>query len=448
MRVAAYATPARERRYHKKVNPIRVLCFFLCVAAAFSPSRALAQAPDPSGTAKKALELFLGGKYAELNQMIAPSTKDKYTEADLAKLAAQVKSWGEVQNIGNPSANDMGLVSVVKIPVQFATRNMDFTFPVNASGQIVQIYMVPGQVPWQRPDYVKPAAFQTREVTVGTDEWKLPGTLTIPVDKRPTAAIVLVHDAGLSDRDSTVYATKIFRDLAEGLSSRGIAVLRYEKRTQRYMAKMREASYTIDDETAHDALAAVALLRTQPEIDGKRIYVLGFGLGGFIAPRIAEEDGHLAGLILLDAPARPLEDWYLEAAQSMGATGAKLDIVKTQALRVKRLDAGDADAPSLFELPAAYWLDLKGYDPAAEAKKLTIPTMVLQGGRDFQVIPAEFAVWKAALAGRRDAVLKEYPNLNHYFIAGEGKSSEAEYRTSKGHVAPDVIDDIAKFVNR
>ena len=92
------------------VKPIRVLCLSLCALAFLSPSLALAQAADPSGTAKKALDLFLGGKFAELNQMFAPSMKDKYTEADLSKLAAQVKTWGAVQNIGQPSANDMGLV--------------------------------------------------------------------------------------------------------------------------------------------------------------------------------------------------------------------------------------------------------------------------------------------------------------------------------------------------
>lgn len=379
--------------------------------------------------------------------MFAPSTKDSYTAAALSKLAVEVKSWGDVQKVGQPSANSMGLVSVVTIPVEFAKRNIDFTFPVNADGQIVQMYMRPGQTPWQRADYVKPGAFQTKEVTVGTDEWKLPGTLTIPLDKRPCPAVVLVPDEGPNDRDNTVYATKIFRDLAEGLASRGIAVLRYEKRTRYYASKLREASYTIDDETAHDAVSAAALLRTMPEIDGKRIYVLGLGTGGYVAPRIAGDDGHLAGIIILNAPAKPLEDWYVETAQAMGATGPKLDVVKEQATKVKRLDSGDADAPTLFLLPAAYWLDLKGYDAPGEAKKLGIPILVLQGARDFQVIPQEFTAWKTGLDGRRDVTLKEYPNLNHYLVAGEGKSTEAEYRKPNQHVAAEAIDDIVKFVN-
>lgn len=429
------------------VKQIRVFCIVLCALAAWTSTLALAQAPDPAGTAKKALDLFLAGKYAELNQMFAPSAKDLYPETALAKLGATVKAWGDLKSTGQPSVNGMGLVSVVTIPVQFEKQNIDFTFPVNANGQISQMYMRPGQIAWTRPDYVKPSAFQTKQVTVGTDEWKLPGTLTIPVDKRPTPAVVLVADVGPSDRDGSVFGMKPLRDLAEGLSSRGIAALRYEKRIRYYATKMREGSYTIDDETVHDALAAIALLRTQPEIDPKRIYVLGLGTGGFIAPRIAADDGHLAGLIILSAPARPLEDWFVEAAESLGVTGPKLDTVKAQATKVKRLDAGDADAPPLFELPAAYWLDLKGYDPVAQAKQLQIPALILGGDRDFQVVPAEFALWKSGLAAKRGDVLKDYPNLNHYFVAGEEKSSEAEYRKSNGHVAPEVIDDIVRFVN-
>ena len=423
------------------MKPARILCLFVSVAGLI-----LAQAPDPSGTAKKALDLFLGGKFADLNQMIAPSTKDSYSETALSKLAAQTKDWGDMQSIGSPSVSDMGPVSVVTIPVQFATRNIDFTFSVNADGKIVQMLRRPGQTPWQRPEYVKPAAFQTREVTVGTDQWKLPGTLTIPVDKRPTPAVVLIQDRGPGDRDATAYGMKIFRDLAEGLSSHGVAVLRYETRALKYAAKMGESAFTIDDEIVHDGLAAIALLRTQPEIDGRRIYLLGIGVGGFIAPRIAADDGHLAGLIVMGAPARPLEDWYVETVESMGLTGQQLDARKVQAAKVKKLDPGDADSPPLFGLSAPYWLDLKGYDAPAEAKKLTIHAMVLQGGRDFQVIPKEFDLWKAALAARRDDVFKSYPALNHYFIAGEGKSNEQEYRKPGGHVAPEVIDDIARFI--
>jgi fermentation-respiration switch protein FrsA (DUF1100 family) len=96
--------------------------------------------------------------------------------------------------------------------------------------------------------------------------------------------------------------------------------------------------------------------------------------------------------------------------------------------------------------PVAYWLDLKGYDPAALAKKLALPMLILQGERDFQVGMKDFALWKAAVGASKGVTMRSYPALNHLFVAGEGKGTEAEYR-KPGHVAPEVIDDIAKFVN-
>jgi hypothetical protein len=92
-----------------------------------------------------------------------------------------------------------------------------------------------------------------------------------------------------------------------------------------------------------------------------------------------------------------------------------------------------------------YLLDLKTYDPVAAAKAQAIPILVLQGDRDFEANSKDFALWKAGLSARKDVTFQSYPALNHLFIAGEGKSSEAEYR-KPGHVAPEVVDEIAKFV--
>jgi dienelactone hydrolase len=412
----------------------------------------MAQSPDPGGTARKALDLFLGAKYAELTQMFSPSSKAErngvvpYSESTLAKLGTSAKEYGDVEKIGEPSVSAMGPIATVAIPVQFAKQTINFTVYINADGQVVQMYLRPGQTVWAHPDYFKQGAFQVREVTVGSDEWKLPGTLTYPAGKTGAPAVVLVPDSGPSDRDATVIGTKVFRDLAEGLSSRGVAVLRYEKRTRQYANKISSTSYTIDDETVHDAAEAVALARTQPEVDPKRVFVLGFGVGGFIAPRIAGDDGKLAGLILLGAPEHSLEDWIMETAESLNLTPKRLDEVKQHVAKVKKLEAGDTDLAPLMGLPVAYWLDLKGYDAAGDAKKLGVPMLILQGGRDFQVGSAEFDAWKTAMTGRSSVTVKSYPALNHLFVAGEGKSTEEEYR-KPGHVSAEVIDDIAKFVN-
>ncbi len=425
--------------YHERVKLLRLFPLF-------GAALLMAQAPDPGGMAKKALDLFLGAKYADLTQMFAPSYKEAFSESALTKLATLAKTYGDIEKIGQPTVSEMGPVTTVTIPVQFAKQNINFTVYINAGGQLAQMYLRPGQTVWTHPDYFKQGAFQAREVTVGTDEWKLPGTLTYPTGKTGSAAVVLVPDSGPSDRDATVIATKVFRDLAEGLSSRGIAVLRYEKRTREYATRISSTSYTIDEDTVHDAVEAVALARAQPEVDPKRVYVLGFGVGGYIAPRIAGDDGKLAGLILLGSPEHSLEDWILETALDLGIGGTKLDMIKSQVAKVKKLEGGDSDLPPQLGSPVAYWLDLKGYDPAGDAKKLGISMLILHGGRDFQVRDAEFNAWKTATSGRNNVTAKSYPALNHLFVAGEGKSTQDEYR-KPGHVSVEVIDDIAKFVN-
>ncbi len=96
-------------------------------------------------------------------------------------------------------------------------------------------------------------------------------------------------------------------------------------------------------------------------------------------------------------------------------------------------------------MPVSYLLDLKDYDPVAAAKKLAIPMLFLQGGRDYQVTMKDFVLWKTGLAGRKEVAFQDFPALNHLFEAGEGRSTEAEYR-KPGHVAPEVIDAIAKWV--
>ena len=245
--------------------------------------------------------------------------KKDLSEAALTKLGAQLQGFGAVAKIDDPSVQKTGSNTIIVFPVHFEKQNMNARYVVNQAGLVAGMFLLPGEVAWQRPAYSKPDTFTERAVTIGNDEWKLPGTLTVPAGAGPFPGVVLVHGSGANDRDETVGGTKVFRDLAEGLASRGIAVLRYDKRTLVYRSKMAGLhGMTVHEETGEDAVRAASMLREQKEIDPKHVYVLGHSFGGYVAPRIAEEDGKLAGLILLAANARPLEDLIIEQAQYVG----------------------------------------------------------------------------------------------------------------------------------
>jgi fermentation-respiration switch protein FrsA (DUF1100 family) len=165
-----------------------------------------------------------------------------------------------------------------------------------------------------------------------------------------------------------------------------------------------------------------------------------------VGPRIAEEDGKLAGLVILAGNVRPMEDVAIDQAVYLGFKGPQLDDAKAMQAKVKKLDVGDEDLPAVMGEPASYWIDLKGYDPAAQAKRLGLPMLILQGERDFLVTMKDFALWKAAVGSGKGVAMKSFPSLNNLFVTGEGKSTTAEY-SKPGHVAPEVIDEIARFVN-
>jgi uncharacterized protein len=400
-------------------------------------------AADPKDTARKALDLLLAHKYAELIPMFSPASKAANTEAALAnKIPA---AWGAVQNVGTPAVRALGTSSIVSIPVKFSNQDVLFQITLNAEQQLGLI--IASVDPWKHPPYSKPDSFKEREVTIGT-EFKLSGTLTVPNGPGPFPGVVLVHDSGPADRDEMRGAVKVFKDLAEGLATRGVVVLRYEKRTRTYPSVTQRKDYTAETEIIEDAVMAAEVLRAQPEVKPGRVFDLGYGLGGYLMPRIAEADGKLAGMVIVNGNARPLEDVTLDVAQYLGVTGPQLSVIQEQAAKIKRLTQQDEDTPPLLSMSGPYLLDLKDYNPAAQAKLLKIPVLILQGERDFQVNMKDFAAWKAGLQSAQGVTTKSYPALDHVLVEGTGKSAETDYRKPGQHVSQAVVDDLAKWFNQ
>lgn len=364
--------------------------------------------------------------------------------------------WGELQKIQCTRLQAVQQYQVTIVTCRFQKGLLDVKVVFSANQQIAGLFFLPAGR-YQSPSYVKPNRFKDTEVSIGTGLWSLPGTLSVPVEDEKVPAVVLVHGSGPQDRNETTGPNQPFRDLAEGLASQGVAVLRYEKRTQHHRLKMvlLSGSLTVREETIEDAVAAVQFLRSQARIDRTRVFVLGHSLGGYLLPKIGAEEQGIAGLISLAGSTRPLEEIVLEQMKYLstlnGETPAenqqKLQELAKQVAMVKSSDLKPEIPAGRLPLgiPASYWLALKDYEAAESARTLQMPLLILQGERDYQVTMDDFAKWKQALGSRKDVRFLSYPKLNHLFMAGEGLATPAEYMIP-GNVAEEVVRDIAAWI--
>lgn len=305
-------------------------------------------------------------------------------------------------------------------------------------------------------------SFSDVDVKIGTGRWQLDASLTVPNGKGPFPAVILVHGSGGHDRDETIGPNKPFRDLAHGLGSKGIAVLRYEKRTKQHAKSLTVddlKTFTIMDETVYDVGEAAKVLRADSRIDRNGIFVLGHSLGGMVVPRIYQLDKELNGFIVVSGSNEPLEDailrqteYVMQSADTSSPEVLKvINAMRSQAEAVKKLTKDDVNsAQVLIGAMPAYWLDLREHDPLVEIKNVERPIFFIQGGRDYQVTAdGDFARWKSAMesAGKLSQCrFKLYPQLNHLMIAGTGKIVPSEYMTNVGNVDKDVVDDIADWI--
>ncbi|HWR27966.1 MAG TPA: prolyl oligopeptidase family serine peptidase [Candidatus Thermoplasmatota archaeon] len=398
--------------------------------------------------------LLMENNFTGVYDFFNTSITSQITADDFANI------W--TQQIGAPNGNITRIVrtrstnesgySVVYVTCNFSKVTvLDVKISFNTYEKVVALVVVPTleAFDYSPPSYVDQLAFTEQNVSFGSEPWKLPATLTIPNGAGPFPAVLLVHGSGPNDRDETYGPNKPFKDIALGLASRGIVVLRYEKRTKQYpkeFAKLQ--NFTVQDETIADAEAGVNFLYASSIVDHSKIFVLGHSLGGMLAPRIALQNNHIKGLIIMAGPTRHLEDLILEqsrylANQSGLNQSAKLAELERLVIKVKNLDMNQSEF--ILGAPKSYWVDLVTYDPVETAQLLDIPLLILQGDRDYQVTMTDFVRWNETFNKNSSVTLKIYPSLNHFFIAGTGVPTNAEYLI-EGHVAEAVISDIASWI--
>jgi dienelactone hydrolase len=415
-------------------------------------------------TAKKFFEHLQRGMIVEAHGMFADTLRN------LLAVNLLGMTWeGVVNMLGQPVTQAQAgpvLVNAVHRNVELMYQTelgavVKLTVRLNEAGQVDDFMFEPFQPmapAYKKPEYDDASQYIEREVVVGSGTpYALPGTLTMPVGKGPFPAVVLVHGSGAQTRDEDFMGKKVFRDLAVGLAAKGVAVLRYDKRTLVHTGKAQSnMQMTVKEETIEDALAAVDLLARTEGIDAQHVYLLGHSLGGMLSPRIvaADRDKKIAGVVVMAGNSRPLEDVivdqfeYFAKLNPVESVKQQLAMWKEQAAILKEKDfSAETAVQKGFKLGApAYWADLRDFHAAEASKEQDLPRLVLQGEADYQVTVEDFEGWKKALAGKTNTEFKLYPKLNHFFVEEEGKLATPQSQMQPGNVPAYVIEDIAAWI--
>lgn len=390
------------------------------------------------------------------SQMAKVMDRNKLTAAweqlgsHTGKLKRQVSSMREVK----------GHYQMISTLCEFEKAFLNIKMTFNKDGQLSGLFFAPADQPGVAsvPPYVQADRIVEEQVTFGDAPYQLPGVLCLPRDVAKAPAAVLVHGSGPNDRDETIGPNKPFRDLAHGLCSAGFAVLRYDKRTKVHAGMMLKdaKNLTLETETSEDAKKAAAFLKSHAKVQPDQVFVIGHSQGAMAAPGIARDLPGLAGIVLLAGNSRPLEDLILEQVTFLSGLDGQVSVDEKLALDRIARQVKKAKDPSLsldtptdelpLGMPAAFWIHLGRYDVVAVARALTLPILILQGQRDYQVTFAgDFARWKKELGKLPNVKLQSFADLNHLFMKGEGTPGPSEYM-KPGHVDVEVINAIVSFL--
>lgn len=442
------------------------------------------QPTAPSSTAKETARRFLrfvkNKQLAQARAMMAPRLQKVFPLAGLRNIWLMLQMrMGTFRKIESITTKPFRQFTFVLMTCQFSQKRIVWRLVLNPKRQIAGMQFLPAKPNKafrpnkqsnRTPAYAKTSSFVERAIVVQAPGsiWKLTGTLTLPKGKTNVPGVVLVHGSGPHDQDETIGPNKVFRDIAWGLASQGIAVLRYTKRSKvigQQFAKLPPAaraaqlkklkSLDVRAEVIDDAIAALRILYAHKAIDKQRVFVLGHSLGAMMAPAITNRFPQAAGMIMVGSPSRSLADVVLDQFIYLLTLDGKLDANEIKKLKhtieqVVRIKANKItdNTPRhkrLLGMSKAYLTSLTTYAPTTQIKHNKLPMMLLQGGRDYQVTMEDFNGWKRLLKGRKHTTLKLYPSLNHLFITGSGQSSPKEY-IKPGHVSAEVIKDISKWL--
>lgn len=297
------------------------------------------------------------------------------------------------------------------------------------------------------PDYSAPrgALYTAENVTLPVEPGvSLAGTLTLPRDAHgPIPAVVTVSGSGPQDRDcyaDIANGWRPFREIAEALATRGIAVLRFDDRG--VGGSTGDYASGTERTVAQDVRAAINYLHTRPEIDPARVAVLGHSEGARVAMLVGAEDSTLAGLVLLSGAADPRAAVRAQALWVVehNPNGSRVPRDSVIALVDRQMDS----------LAVTGQREVFRWDAVALAKRIHVPVAVFQGATDRQV-PADQADSLGAVfrrTGNRDVTVRVFPDVNHLLVHDPDGDFQRYDRLADANVATEVLNAVGDWLAR
>lgn len=348
-----------------------------------------------------------------------------------------------------PRGADSTLITLGDVELRLATDPVGRVLGACVPSQGVTMERAGRTVECMAPkrDYAAPAGapYRAEEVTVLTPSGiTLAGTLTLPTGasgKLP--AVLLLTGSGPQDRDEATMGLagwRPFRQFADTLSRRGIAVLRLDDRG--VGGSGGNVNATTLPEFAEDARAALAFLRARPEVDARRVGIVGHSEGAYVGPMVAASDPSLRALVLIAAPARTgrevVEYQYRFNIERDTATRARADSLLP--LMLSQSDSLAAASP--------WYRSLLEHDPLPVARRLRLPVLILQGETDRQVPAADAAALAGVIraAGNHDVSERLLPGVNHLLLRDPDGFPGGYAALPSKQVVPEVLGALADWL--
>lgn len=316
-----------------------------------------------------------------------------------------------------------------KLDGKFTQRG--FTFP---------LVMTKGVPEVKRPQMPQPPfPYETEEVTFKNeiDGATLAGTLTWPVDyipksKKKPMVVLFVSGSGQQNRDEELFEHKPFLVIADYLARHGIATLRYDDRATGQSVGGDVKNATSED-FARDAAAGIRFLRSKRAFS--KVGILGHSEGGLIAFMLGAQK-KTDFIVSLAGPG-------VQGDTLLTTQGNRIMLLSGQlpTMTVKKYRQQEA----VQQTPWIRWFI--DYNPSDNIRKTYCPVFALNGDRDCQVISSQnLTAIERLLPKSTQNQIKEYSGLNHLFQHCT-TGLPAEYGEIEETISPEVLKDIAKWIN-